>query len=73
MTDIRALRLLSNLLEAQCHMTNFMSAAMLHSDIDRHCFWLLFLWVEARDERDAIWKKLQGHYFHAVMLREGHQ
>lgn len=71
MTNAQLLHLYAEYCHKQGHAAGALAFAMTSKD--QHCWKWLFLWAEARYERDQIWKRLQDRYFDAIMLREGHQ
>lgn len=71
MTNLQMLALLSDLYDAQSRMTLWMYNAIEGGGDASYVWRCLFMWVEVKDERDELWKKIGDHYFNAVMLREG--
>ena len=73
MTDIKLLEMLSDFYGVQKNVTCFMLWAI--EDFERgkedQSYSQLFLWCEAKDDREEIWKKFKSDFPRATMLKEG--
>lgn len=73
MKDIELLALLNDYYTAQRNVVTAMIWAMEDFGMGREdVSWARLIdWCEAKDEREALWKRIQPHYVDAVMLNEG--
>lgn len=74
MTEIKLLTLLNQYYSAQLNVVTSMIWAMEDFDRKREqasWSWLLD-WCEAKDEREALWKRFKSDYPRAMMLKEGY-
>lgn len=73
MKDIELLDLLNDYYTVQCNVVTSMMWAMEDFERNREqASWSgLLNWCEAKDECEALWKRIQPHYVDAVMLKEG--
>lgn len=74
MTDIQVLTLLTKYYAASRDVALFVLWAMedFEKGKEQHSFANLFLWCEAKDEREALWKRFKSDYPRAMMLKEGY-
>lgn len=72
-TDKQKLSALIDYLELNKKMAYYRMWAETYFQVgDETTSWrMLLAWVEAKDERAALWRKFQKHYTDAIFLREG--
>ena len=74
MTDIKLLALLNDYYTAQRNIVTCMIWAMEDFERGREdVSWARLIdWCQAKDEREALWKRFKSDYPRAMMLKEGY-
>ena len=73
MTPVKLLALYNDYLTSQRDVAFFMSWAIMNFDrgYEEGSWVYLFYWEEAKENRTAIWRRLQDHYPRALCIKEG--